>query len=1349
MDNTCANCKYQPPSSKRAIQQRETRTSPCAVVASGRSSKLLGALAAQSKTVGPRGATVAARPAPPPWEVPKPVGTGVLAPTWEEEHPLLAQIAREWDQQEREALDRLVCKQGCAGTVKVVNYTDFFEPVGEVGSTVTVPHPQPPPDEGRTKHVVPCASLGNDGTDPGWEEMSEEELYFLTVTVRDSDYNCSPTGFTWLKERVEKAPPGALLGVKYRQCFDFWSCRVSAFGVEAYATMKTKKEAKFVAGNQVRLILRYSMRVRGAGGAKKKSKSAGKEGAPDKQKAPESMGGNGQKGNSFIDPKLLAASGHSKSKSGGAPTSRPEDKAKADVFNAKEAEQNAADKAAKKKAKAEAKKAKKAEAESSSSKSKDSQGEKTWKDVADSGSDKVSAFAEISAARRKQAQEEEAENEYKGVCDEQRRGFVHSAPPEFASLSLDPMEATENYDCHGAPYCGLVCIDIGTGKTPNLRDYQNMVSKDNIATPWDEVGTEDALAAYAHSRGVNLIIFRDGAPIFVSPNNHTRWISLNFKQPQVFDGDEDQNPVGHYTLRLCKRADDSRIRIQAFPERETYDWISAVGRMLTGAGVCLGGLLLATVTPSMIVALPITVAACGLKYGLSGLLRLRYEALIVEQGVAPDNRDVRSIPNRRDHILYQDTYSTVRVTLAYSFAFRPWAEVPRCLAVAVEYFTQPALVGDYHISDTLYLNVFNEMEQLSGRGRDPMLALESISRFREVNTAIDSGIIYNTTVILRMMGERLTRSGRVIVAPFTVAVAPPGTVAHIPNIDVILDNQARGFHEPVVGGRGIANHVVRYTLDVGSTDKRVAVAPIGPLYTDEGPVGPGFFAVTDSSTVFAAFCGRAMSKEYVQKSEFVEWGKKFLDHYIDNTDISSLGHEPDGDTIFRTNYKGKRPVAWIETMVSDYEDYTSGWMSAKQAAKYQSNSFFVKFEKNAKKKNGKYKPRPRGIMTMSDYMCYVCAGCLNVIDCWNHGPFGKFQVKGMSRDEMAQKIMSKTNSPYSVSDYSAFESSIDEEMRELENYVMTRLLIRAGWKRTLRAFCEHVGAYRLLRTKWGTFAIGTRCSGDFWTSFGNGILNVTVMAYCAHLKGLPFDMLAEGDDGLIDSAIPDVEIISSIGLSFSAEARGTQDGDCDFLQRRVVGGKWYMPVGKTLCSSMWVKKGHLLRKSKAMAVWRCMAHSLYHMSPGHPVITALVNRIWRETAGYNSFKGINTFFEAYKDFDITDPGLKRVEVDETMRAVVAAGAIGFPPISVALQVELERRIEFDEQIYIGRLLDDDPDVEAMAHSLPSHSKCQVDTEEFFALVTGMQEFANFSVGQSASLFARLEAEVREFQDAGA
>lgn len=530
-----------------------------------------------------------------------------------------------------------------------------------------------------------------------------------------------------------------------------------------------------------------------------------------------------------------------------------------------------------------------------------------------------------------------------------------------------------------------------------------------------------------------------------------------------------------------------------------------------------------------------------------------------------------------------------------------------------------------------------------------------------------------------------------------VALSTLSTSAYVSpeNLATITRNQARGL----VTGAGNFVKKIKFTRD-SVKQRPVGIAPIGAVTTNLGTLGPGLIPVTDQVGIIAAFAGRSMTYEEPESSnidEFIEFSKEFLLPFIEGTDCIGL-RDMEPVEFFRQHYAGKRSRDWIEGQIRQFEFWDQGLGDIS----FDTHSCFVKLENSAKNVAGTYRLRPRLIMTMSPVMLFKCCRILAVVERWNQGPFGRFQVKDMDPKEMIERITEVSDKPHTVTDYSSFESSIMGKIRVIENFVITSLLAKAGMTETLRDFEHYVSGPRELRSNGVTMHIDSRCSGDPHTSCGNGIINVCIAAFCASKKGIPLHtdfIIAEGDDGITPAGLADEQLISTIGFKFSDNVSGMYCGDTDFLRRRWINGKVYLNIGRSL-SVFWVKLRSQLSRPKQLFILRCMGCSLHHMSPGHPVLFAIVNRIGIETARAKKFDNWFLHIDMYKwpDFNI-DSYPQNVVCDESMRAEVALGAIGFPPIPIHDQILLERNFMYDREIYIGDKLSHYDEVMAYADSL--------------------------------------------------
>lgn len=138
-------------------------------------------------------------------------------------------------------------------------------------------------------------------------------------------------------------------------------------------------------------------------------------------------------------------------------------------------------------------------------------------------------------------------------------------------------------------------------------------------------------------------------------------------------------------------------------------------------------------------------------------------------------------------------------------------------------------------------------------------------------------------------------------------------------------------------------------------------------------------------------------------------------------------------------------------------------------------------------------------------------------------------------------------------------------------------------------------------------------------------------------------------------------------------------------------------IGRSLKNLMWVTSNQKLTLKKQMAIIRAKALSYYFMSPGHPVITAMINYILEKTSGINYFNGLDKFLSKNQrevlGFDVRKIGQNwgTIPVNENLRVLVSGGALGFAPISVQEQLILEQNFKIGK-FYLSRVFDKYDDI---------------------------------------------------------
>lgn len=938
----------------------------------------------------------------------------------------------------------------------------------------------------------------------------------------------------------------------------------------------------------------------------------------------------------------------------------------------------------------------------------------------------------IQAPVREEAEEQPSEKKA------EYSNFVHSDFPKlrtrFKSVELVTGTRFIDFDCHGAPFCGLTCIDIACGIKPDLKEYLRRAEE--CPVPYD-LGTNQYLEEYANYRGVNLAMMGVVAGDRIARTiNSPAWdyVVLRFTPGVVVEGEE---PVGHWTL--CCTDDVRRVT----GNREDPLEILGVGLNIT--------------------------RTTKLWTYITGLVCICFTFVVTSVYVDMDKVDRREVTHKRDPSEIDDTYLIVNTRFSVRFmGFRveiPITHTPftqfrdglwefiQLLDARIQFVNNnlPAylrfdffFIGDsslfeiamnfilntlldnfavqldsyfadcfkeylprvgMHVSLQRFKKCYLEAQTLSPENRE--LALSLISQTRYVNTNVQIPmILHNTRYFSKWMIKTLDRHAPDIQIQ-RVAVNAANSRSIVANQQVILGNQQAAVNAVGAGRKPYTNYVKKAKLHKLVVNRVIAQSPTISFVNHGKQLGPGNISVTDDFGLLAAFCGRSMSKDptkldYPSLKEFEKFSKRFIDRLVGSMDFSGIEEEDPRVAISRL-YAGKKPQAFIDSLVQGYTDYLSG----KAGKKYKQPSCFNKLENSSKVSEGKVRTKPRLIMVMSELMLVEYSQVLDVISRWNEGFVKRFQIKHETEEEIVRKVIEVTSKNHMVTDYSSFECSVIGKVRQIENYCIKSCLKRAGLKTALRRFTKDFDGPRTLINKDMQFHIDSRNSGDFHTSWMNGLVNILIGAYTYALNNpddprfVRFNMIAEGDDGLRKAFGGDEEIAKTLGFGFSMSTNGTHPGDVDFLRSRWIGKKRYLNVARCL-KIAWTLSGKTLSASKSKQIQRCSALSLNAISPGHPILWALVKRILEETKPnvlsnkmkeyfkHTSYTGVSFEYLA----ENCAKGMPEVKCDEEMRKYVAMGAADFPPISLSQQLALEKLIldKKNKVINLIGILDDYEDV---------------------------------------------------------
>lgn len=930
--------------------------------------------------------------------------------------------------------------------------------------------------------------------------------------------------------------------------------------------------------------------------------------------------------------------------------------------------------------------------------------------------------------------------------------FVYSAPPDLKCRLTRNELAGEKiiFDCFGAPFCGMVCVDIAAGIKPDLEEYLFKVqNQTNIL----DCGTDEYLVKYAASRGYNLAISHDAATDIYPTNPCWNYIMLRFEPGEGEQGEK----CGHYKLCLVAEGSSSSVTTTGLPvggfqnksfffgllniittfrvigvlnnptdkdrrqvvsrrdpveEIEKYCNLGLEHKIMLGLGD--SALHICDVSEISFKHLSENLMGRFNRF-LNELVTVHFDPLMDRLDDLRDDVTVRRVIGDFSlvvtlwmYLVYELKDQVLKLT-RYHGLFRTLDYV---IYPIMAYFIN---VGEFPselvISLTKVKRVISDAECCEPADRLKSISLLGSSRFIQDDWNMGT-VLLNSVYYLKLVLPSL-KAGMVRFNPVRVAVNANTCHSIIPNVQIVRVNQANGKRGGGVLPKHYYNHVKSSKISTIKRNVPVAVCPTISFHNSGKQLGPGNVCVTDSVGELTGFM-RSMSRnpEEVDDwsySDFANFAIKFIDKIVLSTDVSSI-KEIDCREYFRKHYTGKKPKKYIEGVIRDYNEYLQG----RAKRDFLHNKCFVKLENSQKLAKNKVHTRPRLIMVMNQRLLVEYCQVIDVINQWNDSAFSKFQIKHMSEQEMMDKVCRNMDRKHIVTDYSSFECSISNDIRKLESYAIWSLLKKSGLTIARQRYLSDCEGARILKTKDNTFSLNSRNSGDFHTSWMNGLQNVLLSAYC-YSKEHPedvdfvrFDMVAEGDDGIRAPGKRDVTIVKNLGFSFSVAVEGQQPGDVDFLRVRWLKGKRYLSVGRAL-KIAWVSTNGYINHKKAKAIQRCSALSLHYMSPGHPILWAICKRIAAETSGSNYFKGLENIMQPHKKWNsfLTEEHIKMTgsnfgdfcKPDESMRAAVAEGTTGFPPIPISVQLMLEDSIlNGNGNINLFGLLDEYDDVKGYLYS---------------------------------------------------
>lgn len=197
---------------------------------------------------------------------------------------------------------------------------------------------------------------------------------------------------------------------------------------------------------------------------------------------------------------------------------------------------------------------------------------------------------------------------------------------------------------------------------------------------------------------------------------------------------------------------------------------------------------------------------------------------------------------------------------------------------------------------------------------------------------------------------------------------------------------------------------------------------------------------------------------------------------------------------------------------------------------------------------------PRCINPREDMVVAILGYAIHKLEeyIFHESEFKGYFIKGQTPEEqietMAEKFQ-RTDSPKLESDYTSFEGS----MTPMYQHITEVAIFRHMFKNSPRILKIIEDLYRQtqLRSKlFNIVTIGSRMSGDLWTSLGNGLCNLINVKFLMKEHGIIGDGLVEGDDGLwwFDRPALKPEHFLELGFKIKMDYQ-YQISDCAFCQK--------------------------------------------------------------------------------------------------------------------------------------------------------------------------------------------------------
>lgn len=843
----------------------------------------------------------------------------------------------------------------------------------------------------------------------------------------------------------------------------------------------------------------------------------------------------------------------------------------------------------------------------------------------------------------------------------------------------------------GGPWCGPACVTAGAGQKVSLELLSKRFTSNGVSMT---CSTLNNVNEYAKEVGVNVLfkVYINGSYKYVSHENNKcfKWVVLVYREI---------DKVGHYLLGY-----DATRSSYVENIRFVDEFIDKQGARYWRPGDRL--------TP-------------GYKIRRTGIL------------VNSNNLDHRALMDSRDPVSGrgQDCLEVIRIKKAMYFGVGDGHGGMKYYGLKwpANYTVEDLTISKMRLAEALRaVQSAYDPESLE-------VALNVVDRSHGINTpALANGdsVIRNTKMVARLLAPAVERNSFRVQTNVHYNIPNDQCYADDKILETIAQNQKLGIQGMGKADGGDLPGINYISKMPGKlhikTSRIVAHAPLGTVIAESGQVGPGLLPVTDNAGLISCISSRYIQRSLVSRDAslhrlFVKFAKAANFYLLEGLTVSA---EPTLEESFRLVSEGKRSKDEVDLVLAQYQSYVDGTMTEREKRKFTRCSMFNKLEDNSKRIGSDFFNKHRGITTMSDEMAVIGSGIPLMSKFFFKGVANRFSIKESTPDEQIRKIMEVSQDEHMVTDFSSFEATFDLAQRSILGDLLLKFATKYNWPNLARSVPKLV-TYSHLVIKSGELEAKL-------DALGSGLYVTALMGWCTNVllglfasvfadlrRRMPeeaitayieeavivnenllrkywcnLNVIMEGDDGLVRKNQSAPDVINRLGFKLSISQEGTKPGDCDFLSSRWMNGKRFLNVGKYLCRFLWVRTTQNLSLGKQLYILRCMAASLYHMSPGHPVLMALVEFIGEVTKHTNPFKNYRKYLDVYKfpGFDSKFP--TDFTVDNSMRLDVAEGGAGFMGICLSDQYILEANFR-KGHFYVGNIFDDDENVTKLIASAKS------------------------------------------------